>query len=124
MDVTKEKEIVAVEERLRVAMRSSDVRVLDELLSPNLLFTNHLGQLVSKEADLAGHKSGDLKIEALELSEQRIQFVGDLAIVSVLAHISGSYRGSPANGNFRFTRLWAKQDDRWQVVAGHSSLAA
>ena len=121
MDGTIKNEIVAVEEKLKEAMRSSDVRVLDELLSSHLLFTNHLGQLVSKEADLAGHKSGDFKIEALEFSEQRIQLVGDLAAVSVLAKISGSYRGVPANGNFRFTRLWAKEGDRWQVVVGHSS---
>lgn len=124
MNNINENEIIKAEEKLREAMASSNVDVLNELLSPDLIFTNHLGQVISKSNDLEGHKKGDLKIEELKLSEQQIKFVDKLAIVSVLAKISGSYKGSPANGDFRFTRVWANKNGSWQVVAGHSSIVA
>lgn len=122
MDKIRENEIIKVEEKLRNAMLSSDVAILDELLSPNLIFTNHLGQIISKTDDLEGHEKGDFKIENLKLFEQQIKLVGEVAIVSVLAEILGKYKGSPANGNFRFTRVWTDVSGTWQVVVGHSSM--
>lgn len=56
-----EKEIIEAEENLRTAMLISNLEVLDELLAPDLIFTNHLGQLISKKDDLAGHKTGIFK---------------------------------------------------------------
>jgi hypothetical protein len=63
-------QIVEVEDQLKTAMLSSDVAALDELLAPNLIFTNHLGQLLGKNDDLAAYRSGVLKIAELEPSEQ------------------------------------------------------
>jgi len=41
-----ETEIIHSEARLRQAMLRSDLNVLDELLAPDLIFTNHLGQVM------------------------------------------------------------------------------
>ena len=120
-----EHQIVEAEEKLRLAMLHSDVKALDELLSPKLLFTNHLGHLVGKEEDLAGHKSGALKLNSLSASEQHILLAGDVAIVSVKMQLSGSYSGTPTNGVFRFTRVWSQsQDGTWQIIAGHSGIVS
>lgn len=124
MSSTKENEIIEAEEKLRKAMVSSDIIALDNLLSPNLIFTNHLGQVISKNDDIEGHRSGDLKIENMEFSRQQIRFASDLAIVSVHTEISGSYKGMPANGNFRFTRVWENENNVWKVIVGHSSIVA
>ena len=67
MNSTKEKEISALEEKLRLAMETSNVDEIDKLLSPSLLFTNHLGQVITKNDDLEGHRKKDLVIESLEL---------------------------------------------------------
>lgn len=125
MDDTIKNQIIEAEERLRLAMLHSDVEVLDALLSPELIFTNHLGHLVGKEEDLAGHKSGALKLDSLEPSEQHILLTGGVAIVSVKMQLLGSYNGIPTNGIFRFTRVWSQsQDGTWQIVAGHSGIVS
>ncbi|NHC35339.1 nuclear transport factor 2 family protein [Scytonema millei] len=125
MDNHIEHQIVEAEEKLRLAMLHSDVKALDELLSPRLLFTNHLGHLVGKEEDLAGHKSGALKLNSLSASEQQILLTGDVAIVSVKMQLSGSYNDTPTNGIFRFTRVWSQsQDGTWQIIAGHSGIVS
>ena len=118
-------QIMESEARLKNAMINSDLRELDILISSELVFTTHLGQLINKQDDLAAHKSGLFKIEELLPSDQRILFVGDTAIVSVRMQLYGSYNGSPSNGSFRFTRVWAlSSDGNWKVVAGHSSIVA
>lgn len=116
------KEIIELEERLRLAMLNSNISELDELISPELLFTNHLGVLVSKKDDLGAHSSQALVIRSLDLSDSKILIQENAAVVSVRAEIQGSYNGQPANGNFRFTRFWSNASGKWQVVAGHSSV--
>ncbi|MDH5444248.1 MAG: nuclear transport factor 2 family protein [Gammaproteobacteria bacterium] len=118
------KEIEEVEENLRQAMMASDISMLDKLISPCLIFTNHLGHVMSKDDDLNGHKSGDFLIEDIVLSDSTCFIHGDTAVVATRADITGSYKGSPANGNFRFTRVWQKHDNQLQVIAGHSCIIA
>jgi ketosteroid isomerase-like protein len=119
-------QILEAEEQLRQAMLASDVAVLEALLSSNLLFTNHLGQRISKEADLAAHRSGELKIKQLAPSAPAIQVVSDtVAVVSVRVCMDGTYAGRPAGGDFMFTRVWARTDaGSWQVAAAHAGLVA
>ncbi|WP_283148023.1 nuclear transport factor 2 family protein [Silvimonas soli] len=117
-------QILAAEEQLRQAMLDSDIATLEALLAPELIFTNHLGQRVSLQDDLDAHRSGQLQIHTLTLSEQQVHTHGDMGVVSVRAQIAGIYAGQPANGDFRFTRVWALTADRtaWRVVAAHSGL--
>ncbi|MBN7821154.1 nuclear transport factor 2 family protein [Bowmanella yangjiangensis] len=116
--------IVALEARPRNAMLNADTSELDTLLADDLLFTNHLGQLQSKQYDIQAHRSGLLTISALELDNLKIEPLGDTAIVTVQADIQGTYAGRPANIVLRFTRIWAKQGDEFQVIAAHASAVA
>lgn len=120
-----ETQISEAEEQLRLAMLASDVAMLGKLLAAELIFTNHLGHVLSRQDDLDAHRSGIVKIEQLTPSEQHIQLVGDVAIVSVCMHIVGSYAGNHSEADLRFTRVWAPAaDGGWQVVAGHASVVA
>jgi len=120
-----EAQIVDAEDRLRTAMLRSDASALDELLAPELIFTNHLGQLLGKEDDLAAYRSGMLKVNDLKSSEQHVRLCGDVAVVSVRVQLSGTYDGNPANGDFRFTRVWALSPHKtWHVVAAHAGIVA
>jgi hypothetical protein len=115
-------QVIEVEERLRQAMLHSDVHVLDELIAPELIFTSHLGQLVTKEDDLAFHRAGLLRLKELEPSEQHIQPHPNFAVVSVLMHLVGTYEGIHIEQNIRYTRIWSiYPNGSLQLIAGHSS---
>jgi ketosteroid isomerase-like protein len=123
MNSTLRAQILVVEEQLRTAMLDSDVATLNEFLEADLIFANHLGQLTGKEDEIAAYRSGLLKVMSLEPSEQLVRALGDVAVVSVRMQMSGTYAGNPANGNFRFTRVWAlSQQGKWQIVAAHAGL--
>lgn len=116
-------QIQQYEARLKKAMLQSDLEALDKLLAADLVFTNHLGHLMSKDDDMGAHQSGVLKIDKIDLSDQQIKILQDTAIVTVQAHIVGTFAGESSSGDFRFTRVWARtSNDRWQLVVAHSSI--
>lgn len=117
-----EAQIIEREESFRQAMLQADVRVLDELIAPELLFTNLFGQIVTKESDLAGFQAGILRLKELTPSDQRIQLHPDFAVVSVQMHLLGSYQGAPIDDYVRYTRVWSiSSNGSLQITAGHSS---
>jgi ketosteroid isomerase-like protein len=125
MTETLETQIIHAEEQLRQAMLASNVDVLNELLAPNIMITNHFGARLAKQDDLAAHASGLIKIHELQASEQQIQIHGEVAIVSVRMQLSGNYNGNPANGDFRFTRVWSvSANGKWHIIAAHIGLIA
>lgn len=120
-----ESQIIEIEERLRQAMLKSDVTELDALIAPELIFTSYTGQLVSKEEDLAIHRSGILDFRELTPSERQIQLNEGFSVVSVKIHIVGSYAGEEIDQSFRFTRVWAiSSAGTLQIVAGHVGVVA
>jgi ketosteroid isomerase-like protein len=117
-----ETQIIEAEERLREAMMHNDVQVLDDLISPDLLFTGISGQLASKAEDLAAHRARLLRLEAAELLERHIQLHSDFAVVSVLMHMVGTYQGTPIDQHIRYTRVWSiSPNGSVQITAGHMS---
>lgn len=123
MLLSAEDSIANAEERLRLAMIASDASELDELISPELVFTTHLGQVLGKQGDLELHKSGAIRLRRMIPSERQIQIHGECAIVSVRMAVEGAFGGTPFAETFRYTRMWRQDESKgWQVVAGHMSV--
>lgn len=115
-------QISLVEERLRLAMLASDCLTLNELISPDLIFTNHLGQVFGKQDDLNMHRDGLLKLKTLEPSEVRVRPSGDSAVVSVRMKVIGSFDNNQFQEDLRYTRVWVlSEHGSWEILMGHSS---
>lgn len=114
-------QVAVFEERLIKAMKENNVLALDALIADDLIFTSHTGQLFTKQDDLDAHRSGNIEIFEVNAGEQVIRPMGDIAVVSVLLEISGSFFGNTEVGFFRFTRIWKEIGDGMQVVAAHST---
>lgn len=112
--------IIACEERLRTAMLSSDVELLDELIADDLIFVNHLGQVLSKEMDIEAHRSGNLKMTGIDILDQRIRLLDRVAVTITRVNLSGIF-GTPFKGEFWYTRVWQNRIGSWQIVSGHCS---
>jgi ketosteroid isomerase-like protein len=116
-------EIVTLEAQIRAAQLTSDVAALNILISEKLLFTGHDGYLGSKAQDLEAHRSGFFRFKTHEPVELRVSWLRpDVAVSSLLANLRVEVAGSLIEGTFRYTRVWASEDDGvWRVVAGHVS---
>ena len=114
-----EDKIQQMEQALYSAQLTSDVAALDNLMENDLLFTDPAGQLFTKEQDLAMHRSGGFKIFTLTPTETTIKVLTPtVAVASVVAKIEGTIAGEPANGTFRYMRVWLERDGRWRITAG------
>lgn len=113
--------IAGYEERLRAAMLASDVATLELLLADDLTFINHLGGKMSKTEDLEAHRSGALRLSRVDYSDLSIRPLKDAAVVTLQAHLEGSYQGAKFAGSFAYSRMWQISADGWKVVSAHCS---
>jgi ketosteroid isomerase-like protein len=119
-----DQEIVSLEARIRAAQLSADVSALNELISDHLLFTGPDGQLGTKAQDIEAYQSSTVKFLAHVPEELRIRRVGaNVAITSLRAQLTVNVTGNLSRGTYRYTRVWAREDNKtWRVVGGHVSL--
>lgn len=116
--------IIALEEQLRHAMLGADVEALDRLIAPDLLFTTHMGQVIGKQQDLDMHRSGMLKLRAIEMGEHLVVADGTVGVISARINLVGSFGEAPFNLDLRCTRTWRQAaNGQWQILAGHMSNA-
>ena len=114
-----DREIVDLEAALRAAQLGADVATLDRLISGDLLFTGPDGTLATKADDLAAYRDGVMQLAEHVPQEMRVRRVGsDVAVVALRTRMAGSYAGVPFDGIARYTRVWAREEGQWRVVAG------
>jgi ketosteroid isomerase-like protein len=113
-----------LEQRLKAAMMTSDVDVLDALLADDLTFVDATGKLWSKADDLNGHRYGLQRIDSLAIDEQNVRVYGTFAITVTRVSISGTFAGTPFAGSLRYTRTWGDVNGAWKVVAAQCGLTA
>ncbi|WP_104372595.1 nuclear transport factor 2 family protein [Desulfocucumis palustris] len=114
-------EIVYYEEFLRKAMLSGNVDVLNELIADDLLFVNQFGQIISKEADIEVHRSGNLKVTQIDILDQKIRQLEKSAVTVTKVFVSGTFKTESVAGEFYYTRVWKYREGKWQVVSCHCS---
>jgi ketosteroid isomerase-like protein len=113
-----EQEVREAEEKLRQAMLANDVEAMRLLLHDDLTFTGPDGDIVQKDDDLDAHANKKLKLSKLELEGLEVKVAGPVAHTTVKAIMAGTWDGAPADGAYKYTRSWKKQDGRWQVMTG------
>lgn len=114
--------IADLEAKLQHAMLTSDVAVLDELIADDLVWTMHTGFVGSKQYDLEAHRSGIFQFTKVDISDRQIHpFSDDCVVVTLKAELAGTLNGQAFSEPFRFTRVWLRRQDRWQIAAGHVS---
>lgn len=110
--------IVNAEIELLTAIKYADVEVLEKLLHDDLLFNLPDGQTITKEFDLNSYRSGKMKVDSLEASDQIINIIDNAAVVTVSVSLKGTYENNPINGVFKYIRVWKQFDEHLKVIAG------
>lgn len=111
-------EILDVEERLRIAMLTSNVAELDTLINDRLLFVGPDGSVYSKSDDLELHRSGTTQFTCIEFVDIQVERYESTAVSIVLANSTGNFKGTSFGGYSRYTRTWVFGSKGWQVVSG------
>jgi hypothetical protein len=114
--------VIEYEEMLRSAMLSNNIELLEELLSDELIFVNHLGQWLSKEEDINVHRSKSLDIAGMEVLEQEVKLFQELAVTVTKVALNGALAtGESIGGEYSYTRVWKDVEGKLKVVSCHCS---
>jgi hypothetical protein len=114
--------VIEYEEMLRSAMLSNNIELLEELLSDELIFVNHLGQWLSKEEDINVHRSKSLDIAGMEVLEQEVKLFQELAVTITKIALNGALAtGESIGGEYSYTRVWKDVEGKLKVVSCHCS---
>src|SRR5690349_11169419 len=117
MQMTKS-EIKELENQLLEAIRKSDTSFLEKILHDDLLFIIPNGSVITKEMDLASHRSGEMVVEEISSEIEQINTIEDVVVVTVVYDTKGSMLGNPIQGKFRYIRFWKQFPDGMKVIGG------
>ncbi|MGG3452254.1 nuclear transport factor 2 family protein [Domibacillus aminovorans] len=115
--------IIEHEEMLRKAMLSSNLKTLDELIHDDLIFVNHFGQILTKEADIEAHRSGVLNFTDIEVMDQRVKLLDRSAVTVTRVSLKGTVGADSIEDEMCYTRIWQNIDGKMKIISGHCSSA-
>ncbi len=109
-------EIIDFRNRYIEAEENKDVAYLDKIFSDDFFALNPQGQLLDKPHMLENMKRTDRVFKVLNPRETQVHFYGDVAILTEHVTVDGEDKGRHFGGEFRFVRVFAKQNGNWKVV--------
>ena len=115
-------EIKALEEERNRAILKGDAAALDRMTADDYTFITLRGEVRTKSEIVKGFQSRSFKYDSRTISDLKIRVYGDTAIVTGRSTQKGSENGKDYSGDYRFTRVYVKQQGRWVTVALQTTL--
>ena len=116
--MTQNEQIIKCENQLLEALKTGDIKVLDELLHDSLIFNIPTGQTITKSMDIENYKSGTMTVSEILAKDYIINTIDDISCVAVTLHLKAKYADQIIDGKFRYLRVWKLVDNSWKVIAG------
>ena len=113
-----------LEQRLVRAWLNNEWETINSILADDWTLIDPAGRILTKAQIMEEAKSGTRKLESGTLDELHIRLFGDVGVVTGRTTATGSYKGVSASARLRFTDVFVKQGDDWQVVASQATLIA
>jgi ketosteroid isomerase-like protein len=106
------------------AHEHGDSNALDALWADDLEVAVPKMPVMAKAEVLGFARSGRMKFLHYATSEIRVRVYGDAAVVTGRLKRTRTLNGNEVSDDWRFTKTYVRQAERWRVVAFHASEAA
>lgn len=116
-----ERAIIDLDRKRMRAMVSKDIETLESLLADDLVYTHSSARLDTKRSLIHGMVSGTTVYTGVKPSDVKAQDLGDTVVLTGIAHIEVVSNGTPNAFGVRFTDVYTRRDDRWQMVTWQST---
>src|SRR5512133_3270969 len=103
------------------AQIGADAVALDRIYADDFIGIGPSGTVRTKAQVIADFTSGDLKFQSITTDDVRVRVYGNTAVETGTSTMIGQDRGKAVPRDNRFTRVWIKQQGRWQLVSNHYS---
>jgi hypothetical protein len=114
---SEEKEVGAAVEALKKALIDGKETDLNAIAAEELSYGHSSGKVEDKKMFVERLVSGDSDFKTIQLSEQTIRIVGNIAIVRHRLVAETNDNGRPGNPNLSILLIWQKQSGKWRLLA-------
>lgn len=115
-------QIDQLEEAWRTAVLSSDSTAMGKLLADDYTAITSNGTLQTRQDWLASLRSGHVHFTTLEISDRKVRFYGNTAVVTSRAEVQGTNSEGELAGSFRYTRVYVlNPQGKWKIVSFEAS---
>ncbi|HLV87199.1 MAG TPA: nuclear transport factor 2 family protein [Candidatus Sulfotelmatobacter sp.] len=111
------REIVDMERQAKEASLHRDADFSQRTLAEDYVAITPLGQVTTKQDTLSARKSGQLRYDAINVTDMVVRVYGDMAVVTARADVKGHQLGEDFSGPYRYTRVWVRRSGHWQTVS-------
>jgi ketosteroid isomerase-like protein len=94
-----------------------DTAFLEQYLADDYVSTFPDGTVLDKKSEIESLKSGDIALTAMTPREMTVRTYGKAAVITGRSTITARVKGQEVSGDYRFTDVWVKHDNRWLAVA-------
>ena len=111
------RQVELLEQQWRTAQLQSDLPTIDRLLADDYVGISLAGQITTKAQLMSRMRNHLFVISRLDMTEQKVKIVGEVAVVTVRAAVEGTSRGATVNGEFRYTRIYHRLPNGvWKIT--------
>jgi ketosteroid isomerase-like protein len=114
--------VLGLEKRWTEAYRDRNINILSSLLAEDFVITVEDGSTYGKEGYISHSADGSVHVDVAAQTDMHLHMHGNTAVITGAYHEKGTSRGKPYEYHDRFTDVWIKTDNRWQVIASHYSV--
>jgi ketosteroid isomerase-like protein len=91
------------------------------ILADEYMIIDDEGLVRDKTATLTRLKSADNDISTALVDELKVKLYGNVAVVTGRQTEKSVEKGKNTSGSYRYTDVWVKRGNSWQVVNTHES---
>ncbi|MGA7218700.1 MAG: nuclear transport factor 2 family protein [Candidatus Sulfotelmatobacter sp.] len=111
------RQIVDMERQSKEASLHRDADFSLRTLADDYVAITPLGQVTTKEETISARRGGQLRYEAMNITDMVVRLYGDTAVVTARADVKGHQLGEDFSGPYRYTRVWVRRNGHWQAVS-------
>jgi len=116
-----ERELLAADSARTEAMVSGDYAALDHALADDLTYGHSTGQVQGKAEFVADLKSGARRYRAVTALKSAARVYGCAGVVTGTSDVQVESQGRALAFTLQYTATYARQHDRWVLVAYQSA---
>lgn len=110
-------EVIGADAERYKAMENRDLATLSRYLGDDLIYTHSSAVVDSKDSYVESLRSGKVVYKQTRRSDLRVSAYGCTAVMSGRGDFSVTVDGKDIDVQLRFTNVWVKNPEGWQMVA-------
>lgn len=114
-------QILALEAERHEAQMHGDWRTIQRLNAPDFVDVAATGAMRSGADNVDAMRAGTVRFGAVDYSDEQVTVHGTTAIVTGIAHRSGTANGAAFDQRLRYSHVYVRRDGRWLLVFGQNT---